>query len=140
MEFLGEKVAYLKGLAQGMKVEEASNEGKLLVEIIGVLDAMTDSISEIEDSVDELTEQVDGIDEDLAEVEKDLYEDEDEDDEEDDDNGFFEVNCPSCNEKVYLDEEMLESDEEIICPNCKETIELELDCDCGCCDHDEDKD
>ena len=29
MEFLGEKVAYLKGLADGLKVNESSNEGNL---------------------------------------------------------------------------------------------------------------
>jgi hypothetical protein len=34
-----------------------------------------------------------------------------------------------------MDEDMLDSEEEIVCPNCKETIEIEFDCDCDCgCD------
>ena len=33
---LSEKVAYLKGLAEGMKIGTESSEGKLLTEIIGI--------------------------------------------------------------------------------------------------------
>ena len=43
--------------------------------------------------------------------------DEDEDgDEEDDD--FVELQCPECGETIYFDEDMLESGEELLCPNC----------------------
>ena len=54
---------------------------------------------------------------------------------EDDDMGFFEIQCPSCNEDVMIDFDTLDDEAPIICPNCGEEIELEFDCDCGddCC-------
>lgn len=142
MEFLGEKVAYLKGLAEGLKVNESSNEGRLILAIIDVLDKMTDSISQLETDQEISQEQIDLIDEDLTDLEEFVYddeEDEDDEDKEDDDYGFFEVDCPNCHEKVYLDEDMLDSDDEITCPKCKEVIEIDFDCDCDCGCHEEDK-
>lgn len=147
MEYLGEKVAYLKGLAEGLKIDQEKDEGKLLLAMIDVIDKITDSISETQSDVEDLSDLVDEIDEDLSLVEEDIYgEDEDEecscgDDEEDVD--FYEVECPNCKEKIYLDEEMIENDDEIICPNCKERIEIEFDgdceddCDCDDCDSDD---
>ena len=141
MEYLGEKVAYLKGLAEGLKVDETTNEGKLLLSIIDVLDSMTDSIADLEQDIDELTEQVDEIDEDLAAVEDDIYEDDEDgcsccghDDEDEDGMEFYEVTCDECGEKIYLDEDMLDSDEPITCPNCGCNIEIEYECDDEDCD------
>lgn len=130
MEFLGEKVAYLKGLAEGLKIDETTGEGKLLLAIIDTLDVITDSISDLECDIDEVAEQVDEIDADLAEVEELIY-DEDEcgcccDDCCDDDMDFYEVTCDECGEKIYLDEEMLDSDDDFLCPNCGKTLELEI--------------
>ena len=45
----------------------------------------------------------------------DAPEDEDGDDEDDD---FVELQCPECGETIYFDEDMLESGEELLCPNC----------------------
>ena len=102
---------------------------------------MTDNIAQLETDQETSQEQIDLIDEDLTDLEEFVYEDEDEDDEEgdeDDDYGFFEVDCPNCHEKVYLDEDMLDSDDDITCPNCKEVIEIDFDCDCGCdCENEE---
>ena len=55
------------------------------------------------------------------------------------DMGFFEIQCPNCNEDVMVDFEGLDDDAPIICPNCREEIELEFDCDCDCddCHHDD---
>lgn len=138
MEYLSEKVAYLKGLADGMKIDETSNEGKLLKGIIDVLDDFAATIADIEDSQELLSEHIESIDEDLAEVESEVFEDYEEDeeyDDEEDDVEYFEVECPNCHETVYLDEDMFDNEEEITCPNCKEPIEIEFECDCGC-DHD----
>lgn len=137
MEYLSEKVAYLRGLADGFKIDENTNEGKLLKSIIDVLGDFAEAIADLEDSQVELSEQVENIDEDLAQVESEVYEDEydDEYDDEDDDTDFYEIECPNCHETVYLDEDMINEDKEITCPNCKEPIEIEFECDCGC-DHD----
>ena len=147
-----EKVAYLKGLAEGMKIDESTNEGKLLLSIIDTLDDIALSVSDLEDSVEELSAQVDEIDDDLGTVEEDLYGDDDEcgcgcedDDEEDFDDTLYEVECPSCGDVICLDEGMLEEGE-IDCPNCGEKLEFDLEDDgdeadeCGCGHHhDEEK-
>ena len=39
---ISEKVAYLKGLAEGLKLDEETKEGKLIAAIIDVLDAMAE--------------------------------------------------------------------------------------------------
>ena len=131
MEYLGEKVAFLKGLAEGLKLEDSSKEGKVLLEIINVLDLMTSSIADMEDDIDDLSDLIDEMDEDLGEVEQELYGDYDDDGEIDDsDMDFYEILCPNCNEKIYVDDEMIGNDE-INCPNCNEKIEIEFDCDCG---------
>ena len=47
-----EKVAYLRGLSEGMSIDEKSNEGRLLKAIIDVLDDMAFSIADVEDGLD----------------------------------------------------------------------------------------
>ena len=63
-----EKVAYLKGLAEGLGIEEDSKEGKLLKAVMDVLADLAVSVEDLEDYTAELTEQVDAIDEDLDDL------------------------------------------------------------------------
>ena len=44
MSELKEKVVFLQGLAEGMEIEEASKEGKLLKSILEVLADMADEV------------------------------------------------------------------------------------------------
>jgi DNA-directed RNA polymerase subunit RPC12/RpoP len=138
-----EKVAYLKGLIEGLGVDEGTKEGRIIKAIVDVLDDMALTVSDMEDGLSEISEQVDAIDEDLEDLEKDFYGDEDSDeddeDDEDDDSDYYEVTCPKCGEKVYLDEELL-SDGEMTCPNCGEKLEFDFGCDCDCCNGDEECD
>ncbi len=88
MDYLLQKVSYLKGLAEGLGVADSSKEGKVLVQIIETLEAFTDVLDElIEDQMD-LEEYVNFIDEDLADVEDDIYGDDDDDYDEDDDDDW----------------------------------------------------
>lgn len=131
-----EKVAYLKGLAEGMDIDAASKEGKLLKAIMDVLADLALSVEDLEDYTAELTEQVDAIDEDLDMLESDFYEDYDEYDDEDEelDTEFYDVSCPNCEQEFSVDEEtLLEGSME--CPNCGEHLEFDIECDddeCGC--------
>lgn len=138
-----EKVVYLKGLAEGMKLDpEKSNEAKLISVMIGILEEIGLSIGDLEDNVDELGEEIDAVSDDLSDVEEVVFEDEDEDDDDDDDDDeygdFFEVDCPNCGEALAIDESVLESGI-IECPNCKEKFTMDLTdeeedecgCDCG---------
>lgn len=136
MENLAEKVAYLKGLKEGLAIDETKAEGKLLSKVIDVLDEIVAEILSLTDTGDELQAQINEIDEDLAFVEDYLFGDEDDDDFDID---CENIECPNCGESIYLDCDLLEDDEEsIVCPSCGERIELEYDCDC--CDHDDDDD
>jgi len=142
MEFLYEKVAYLKGLADGLDIEETTKEGKLLVKIIDILEDFADAIVEIDEDADEMAEYVEAMDEDLTNIEEDLYEDldeeEDEDEDDDEDIEFVEVECPNCSEEVYIDEDLLyEDDIDVVCPRCNEKIELVEEVEGCCCNHDE---
>ena len=139
-----EKIAYIKGLAEGLELSNDTKEGKILNAIIDLLGDITEEICDIEDGCDELLEQIDAVDEDLASLEEIIYED-DEDDCDCDcddccdcDDEVYEIECPACNDVIYLDGDML-AEEGMTCPNCGTELEFDFDCDCGCedCDQDE---
>lgn len=135
---ISEKVAYIKGLAEGMELDTDSKEGKILSAIIDVLGDMCDEIDALDEAQVELAEQLDAVDEDLSDVETIIYEDDDDeydDDEYEDDDEVYEVVCPECGDKIYLDEDML-LDGRIDCPNCGTDLEFEFDCNCDCDDCD----
>lgn len=134
MDGIRERVAYLRGLSDGLSIDETTKEGKLLLAIVDVLEDMAEEIDLLDDEQQELDEYVNAIDEDLAAVEDELYE---YDDDEDEDDGYIEVECPNCNETVYIDEDALDSDEEILCPSCSEPLPIEFECDCCGHHHDE---
>ena len=104
---LNERVSYLRGLAEGTGIKEDTNEGKLLTNIIDVLDEMAQAIAELETSQAELDEYVETIDEDLADIEDEVF-GEEEDDEDDFDEDIFDeeddIVCPNCNETIYSEE------------------------------------
>lgn len=136
MEYLYEKVAYLRGLAEGLEIEEKSKEGKLMVHIIDALEDFADAISDLNEEQEELNEYVDFIDEDLADVEEEVFgEFDDEYDDEfddEDDIDYVEVECPYCNEVVYLDSELVLEDGKVECPNCQRLISCGCDTECHC--------
>lgn len=132
-----EKAAYLRGLAEGLNLEADAPQTKLFNAIIDLLDDLTLTVADLEDGVEILNEQVDAVDEDLDELESFVYEEYDDEYDDDDEDEFFEVECPSCNEIVCVDEGILEEGS-INCPNCNELLEFEIDCDCEECQDEED--
>ena len=48
---ISEKVAYLKGLAEGLALDTESKEGKLIAAIIDVLDDMSGKFEDLEDEL-----------------------------------------------------------------------------------------
>lgn len=125
---VSEKVAYLKGLMEGMKLDESKDEVKLTQKIIDVLEDMALTISDLEDSVDIIGEQVDAVDEDLDELEGYVYDDECDDDCCCDDDDVYEVKCPKCGNMIYVDGDILDEGE-IDCPSCGEKLEFDIDFD-----------
>ena len=132
---LGERAAYLKGLAEGLKISKETDEGKLLSEVINMLEDVADSITALEDERDRLNEYVEELDEDLGDVEELVYSDddyeyddedyEDEDDEDEDDefddedyDDVIEIECPNCGETICVPPTVDYA--HLICPACNE--------------------
>lgn len=131
---ISEKVAYLKGLADGLELtKEPTKEAKVLSVVIEVLEEIGLSMEDLEDSVDTLVEGLDAVSDDLEDVEMLLFDDEDEEDgcccccggDADDEESFFEVTCPNCDEALAIDEDVLEAGQ-ITCPSCGDNFSLEL--------------
>ena len=118
---ISEKVAYLKGLADGLDLDkEPSKEGKIIAKIIDGLEDVGFAVEDLEVEGEALT---DG-------VETALF---DEDDEDEDDtldlsdlgDDFFEIECPSCGEDIVIDESVLDIGE-VTCPNCGDRFSMDL--------------
>ena len=112
-----EKVAYLKGLMEGMELDTGKKEGKLLAAIIDVLDDI--GLDAVSDDLEDVEDLLFGEDED----EEDLL---DEDDLLEDEEDCYATTCPACEETIYFDGSVLE-DGEVICPNCGEKLEFNLE-------------
>ena len=138
---INEKVAYLKGLLEGMELDTTKKEGKLLAAIIDVLEDISLELLDLQEQADELMDGLDAVSDDLEDVEDVLFGEDDEDDDEyyedelDEDEDCYATTCPICEETIYFDESVLE-DGEVICPNCGEKLEFDLssleeeECDC----------
>lgn len=126
-----EKVAYLKGLAEGMELDTGKKESKLLAAIIDVLEDIALELADIEDAQEELGDGLDAVSDDLEDVEDLLYGEDEEDggeyelDDLGEDEDCYATTCPTCEEAIYFDESVLE-DGEVVCPNCGEKLEFDL--------------
>ena len=121
---ISEKVAYLKGLAEGLNLDtEKSKEGKLISVMIGILEELAMSVEDLEENALNLGEEIDVLSDDLADVEEVVF-DEDEDSEDYDDD-WFEVECPACGADIVVDDEAL-ADGEVECPGCGTRYAMEL--------------
>ena len=122
-----EKIAYIKGLAEGLALDQSKPEVKVINAIVDLLDDIAYDLTDMEELYDELADQVDEIDEDLSEVESELYDDDEVeyDEYDDEDNPFYEVTCGACGEKINVSEDVL-LEGEIECPNCGELLEFDF--------------
>lgn len=129
---LTDKVSYLKGLAEGLKVSDATNEGKLLLEIIKTLDAFAEEINEQQNQIEELDDYLAEVDGDLEMLEEMVYDEDDDcdcdcDDDDCDcgchqfDDDFEEIVCPKCHEIIHFEGDIDEEDS-LCCPVCGEVL------------------
>ena len=136
-----EKIAYIKGLAEGLKLDENKDEVKVLKAVIELLDEMSDVVCETKDTLDGLSYSVEAIDDEFD------FDDCDCDCGCDDEEVFYEVTCPTCGAEINVAEDVLLCGE-TTCPKCGEFLEFDFssldedddDCDCGCCSSDDDED
>ncbi len=128
-----EKVAHLKGLVEGMDFDDDKKETKVLNEILDILEDISLTVSDLDDEMGLVTEQLDAVDEDLAELEEVFYDECDDCCDCDCDDEMYEVECPTCGETVYFDEDII-MEGSAQCPNCGAELEFDIDCDCDCDD------
>lgn len=143
---LSEQMSYLKGLVDGMDIDLTTKEGKVLGQIMEVLQSAILYIDDLQDQVDELTELCEDLDEDLGDVEEFLLDEDDDDDDEiefddDDDDDFdddddydfeeeeedlYETVCPTCENTIVLADSILDEGS-MKCPCCGELLEFDFD-------------
>ena len=129
-----EKLAYLKGLVEGLALDETKKDTKVINNLISLLEDVVVSLTNLEDNVTEMQQQIDAVDEDLGEIEKDLYSDEcsccsgaaHAGSDSVADEIYYEVTCPTCGNVIHLDDDMVALGE-IDCPNCGEKLEYDLE-------------
>jgi uncharacterized protein YbaR (Trm112 family) len=127
---LSEKAAYIKGLCEGLELDESKKETRVIKELLQLVCEMANDVDDIGEDMGELYNAVEQIDEDLSLLEDDFYGEEDDDY----DREIYEITCPNCEQVVSLSEDMLLSGN-VVCPSCGEKFEIELDecgCECGC--------
>lgn len=131
MSELKEKVAYLRGMANGLNLSDGNDQGKMINALIDVLNDFADEFDRLESMHISMQEQVNVIDEDLGDLEDEIYENEFDDD-------FIEVACPHCEKDITFVEDEIDNKEEVECPFCHKTFEIEWEFEdeheCGCDD------
>ncbi|MBR6676290.1 MAG: hypothetical protein IKL24_03055 [Clostridia bacterium] len=132
---ISEKSAYLKGLAEGMKLDTEKAEGKLIAGLIDLVTDLSLAVETLDDDYANLEEYMEEMDDDLADLEEYVYLEDEEDEclfDEDDEYGEYEdcdgecEGCCGCDDLDEDDGDVFALDEEgmrcIMCENCGDTI------------------
>ena len=130
MSKLTDRISYLQGLAEGMKLNPDKDSHRLILGILDVLGEVGDSFEALAESHGELSDYVESIDEDLADLEADLYDDDNENVADKEEDGEFEstieYECPHCGAMITIDPDDVDFDEETKCPQCGKDLFPEL--------------
>ncbi len=119
-----ESLGYLKGLLDGLDLDENKKETKIFKAIIDVLENLSEDIDCVYDDLGEISDEIDAVSEDLSDLEDIVYDDEFDDDW--DEYEEYEIECPNCGEIISVDEDTV-MEGGIECPNCGETLEFEVE-------------
>ncbi|UOF90123.1 hypothetical protein LSG31_20020 [Fodinisporobacter ferrooxydans] len=126
MQNLRERIAYLKGLSSGLNVQQTSPEGRLLREMMEVIEELAKELQVLNSAHSLLEDYVETLDDDLSDLEVEVYESDFDDDlyEYDEDADYYEMECPNCHETVVIYDDMMDEEEvaEIVCPECQHTL------------------
>ena len=72
-----EKIAYIKGLMEGLNFDTDSAEGKIMMNLLEAIEILADEVDGLNDITEAIGEEVDAISDDLLNVEEYLFDDED---------------------------------------------------------------
>ena len=133
---VSEKVAYLKGLIEGIGFDADSKNGKLFNFISDILEDLAGDVQKLRESSLEMAENIDALTDDLADVEDFVYDGEEEDgratpgcgrccglggEDADEEPVFFDVTCRSCGKTITVDEDIFDLGT-VQCPHCGEMM------------------
>lgn len=151
-----EKVAYLKGLAEGLGIKDENAEGKLMLAIIDALGCIATDVEDLEANSANMAGMLDELSEDIAYVEDLAISGIDEEDDEcdfdecdgeeydcvdeececggecagcsgcDEEEQEYEVACPKCGEVITVYDSDLEFGS-ILCPTCNSELEFDVE-------------
>ena len=128
-----EKVAYIQGLFDGLKLDtEKSGEARILSELLDVMKEVGQRLDGVDTILDSFDEELDALGDSVADLEDAVFDDEDEEDEfsfdsdGDLDEDFFEIPCPTCGEDLVVDDESLAAGV-VDCPVCGGKFALSFD-------------
>ena len=68
-----EKVAYLKGLMEGLDFKAETKEEEIIKLRADILEDMANEIVGVQDDIDDINEYLEAVDEDLTNVEEELF-------------------------------------------------------------------
>ncbi len=136
MSKLTDRISYLKGMADGMKLNMDKDANKLMLEMLTVMGEMAEEMAAMTEAHNDLNEYVESIDDDLADLEETLFGDEDEDlegdegdeeeDEDLDEDDLISYACPHCGHEIEFHASDVDFDEDYLCPACEKPIFPEL--------------
>ena len=70
-----EKAAYLRGLIEGLGIDETTKEGKVIKAMSELLGELAEAVDGIDEDVTRAYDQINDLSEELEDLEADLYED-----------------------------------------------------------------
>lgn len=122
-----ERVAYLKGLFEGLDIDTEKKEGKLLAGMISAMEELAEAVTDLKQQNEELLDELDDVYDEISAVTEDFLaaDDEDEDFVLEAEEDLYQVICPTCGEVLYLNQDMLETGS-IVCGACGEELEFDL--------------
>ena len=124
------RAAYLKGLAEGMKLDENTNEGKLFYSIIDVINDLAEEIACLDDEQDAICDELEELEDVIEVIGDEVF------DVSDCESGEYQIPCSQCGEEIIFTDDDLDAiaSGEFECPACGKVLELDFSgCDCDDC-------
>ncbi|HHU01696.1 MAG TPA: hypothetical protein GXZ91_00975 [Christensenellaceae bacterium] len=135
MSKLSKNVAYLKGLADGLKLAAETPESELLLSIVEALEEFSEEYDELIARIDQLDDYIGVLDADLSMVE-DIFEEivdsfpeshcdmmhDDFDEGDDIEDGIVEYECPHCGYLTHFEVCDFDLEEDYRCPSCHQPL------------------
>lgn len=134
MSEISNRAAYLKGLADGLKLDKETTEGQLIDGILNLLGDMSEEMEMLDQEQAFLADKIDEMDDVIEMIGNEAF-----GVDYDDDDDMYTLACENCGAEIDLTGDDLDdiADGVFKCPDCGEVIELDFDdcdcdCDCGC--------